>query len=466
MSLTYDILSSWKNRKGSVNSMEDILGWVKEKNESLKVEIVKVPFSYDGFWHYDESDGFIRNGNNSFFQIAGYQEMEGDTVVCEQPILLQKEVGYLGILCKKINGELNFLMQAKVEPGNVNVIQISPTIQATKSNFTRKHGGNAPAYLEYFSNSGNYTIVLDQLQSEQASRFLGKRNRNIMICLDEDTDVEVLPSHKWMTLGQIKECMKIKNLVNMDTRTVLSCIPFSKTLLDEGEFEAAESLFKDKAFCNSMFKNVDYDNLHLIYNKINDHKMYRDESSRLVPLRALKSWELTENEIVCKYPYDFKAVYCRIEIEGREVRFWEQPLFEANGIAVFGIFTTVEDGIRKFLVRIKHEIGSFDGVELGPVVQMEPSNPRNNCNELESMFFNYLNEGKNVIFDNILSEEGGRFYHEENRNVIIELASKEEAGDLPEDYYWVDFATLNYMIQFNNCINIQLRNLLSVLDMF
>lgn len=47
-------------------------------------------------------------------------------------------------------------MQAKIEPGNVNRIQISPTIQATKSNFMQTHGGKAPAYLEYFSDEQNY----------------------------------------------------------------------------------------------------------------------------------------------------------------------------------------------------------------------------------------------------------------------------------------------------------------------
>ncbi len=41
---------------------------------------------------------------------------------------------------------------------------------------------------------------------------------------------------------------------------------------------------------------------------------------------------------------------------------------------------------------------------------------------------------------------------------------KEETGVLPEGYFWVDYATLNRMVQINNCLNIQLRNLLSLLD--
>ncbi|UTY40839.1 NDP-hexose 2,3-dehydratase family protein [Allocoprobacillus halotolerans] len=63
--------------------------------------------------------------------------------------------------------------------------------------------------------------------------------------------------------------------------------------------------------------------------------------------------------------------------------------------------------------------------------------------------------------DVLLSEEGGRFYHEQNRNIIIDI---EEDFKIPKNYFWVDYATLNQMIQFNNVCNIQLRNLISLLE--
>ena len=66
------------------------------------------------------------------------------------------------------------------------------------------------------------------------------------------------------------------------------------------------------------------------------------------------------------------------------------------------------------------------------------------------------------MVDVVLSEEGGRFYHEQNNNVILEI-NPEELTTLPEDYIWVEYATLNYLVQVNNCLNIQLRNLLSLI---
>ena len=137
----------------------------------------------------------------------------GDGTIIRQPVIVQPEIGFLGIICCKFDGVMHFLMQAKIEPGNINKIQISPTIQATKSNFTQKHGGAKPPYLEYFENAAKYEIVVDQIQSEQSSRFYKKRNRNIIIRVDEE--VPVLPSHRWMTLAQIKQLMRVDNLVNI-----------------------------------------------------------------------------------------------------------------------------------------------------------------------------------------------------------------------------------------------------------
>ena len=45
---------------------------------------------------------------------------------------------------------LHCLMQAKMEPGNVNPLQLSPTVQATRSNYTQVHRGTGTRYLEYF----------------------------------------------------------------------------------------------------------------------------------------------------------------------------------------------------------------------------------------------------------------------------------------------------------------------------
>ncbi|MBQ1489907.1 MAG: NDP-hexose 2,3-dehydratase family protein [Eubacterium sp.] len=464
MSILFDILRSWNATESPLNSTDEIRAWIEERKAQTTVVIEKTAFPKGGFWYLDEETGYIRNQNGSFFQLAGYRKRVGDRITVEQPVILQQEIGYLGILCKKFDGLLHFLMQAKIEPGNINAVQLSPTIQATKSNFTRKHGGAAPAYLDWFREEGRGRILVDQVQSEQSSRFYQKRNRNMLLLLDESAEVEVLPTHVWMTLGQIKQLMHEDNAVNMDTRTVLSGISMDPALLSEEELAACEDFFSDKALYASLFKTPGDDRLHDLFHQINDHKMFDETTAELVPLTSLESWEITDREIVCKHPYDFRICYCDIEIEGREVRRWSQPLVEADGKLLLGLFTRVKDGCREFLVKVRPEIGCFDTAELGPSIQLEPSNPVSERDSVETFFLNRLEEGQGVLRDVVLSEEGGRFYHEENRNVILEIAP-EELAEPPEGYTWTDYRTLNRMVQFSNVLNIQLRNLLAILDM-
>lgn len=461
-------IESWADNQGNVNKTEDLHKWIKDLNESTRVIIKEKTITEDTFWFYDDYSGEVLNRKRSFFSIKGVRLFEDNEFIKEQPIIIQPEIGYLGIICKVIDGKLNLLMQGKIEPGNVNCVQISPTIQATKSNFTRAHGGKTPAYLEYFENSNRYHVVYDQIQSEQSSRFLKKRNRNMIMIIDED--IPVLPNFKWMTLGQLKELMKIDNLVNMDTRTVISGIPFIFNEIDNSE----KDLFSDKCLYKSLFesKNIQTD-LSNIYQQMNNYKMFKETSVVTVPLNQLVDWNVDEYGITCKQHSDFMVRYYDIEIDGREVKHWFQPLFKAVGYATFALITKVVDGTRKFLVKIKPEIGCFDKIELAPSIQWEPSHNPKNDNYVDKLFRSIvINAGKNginnkcrILFDVFLSEEGGRFYHEQNRNMIVEINEDfyEEIKEL-DNYIWCDLAALNFLTQVNNCLNIQLRNLISLVS--
>lgn len=462
MNLLIKLIESWKNREGNMETNQELLDWISELNNTIKVEIKKTALKLEDSWIYDKKEGIIRNKNGGFFTISGIIAENRKGILVSQPIIIQDEIGYLGIICKEIDGILNFLMQAKIEPGNVNKIQISPTIQATKSNFTQKHGGKQPAYLEYFIEAYKYNIIVDQIQSEQSSRFYKKRNRNIIIDIGK-TEIDVLPTHKWMTLGQIKELMKIDNLVNMDTRTVISCIPYSMLYSVEGQIGTIENCFNNKPLYRSIFEEKSRNLLPEIYQYINNYKMFNEQKVRLCPLSELENWDITDEGVTCRDEYPFKVIFCDIMIEGREVKHWMQPLCEALGQAFFGLFCCEDEGILKFLISVKAEIGCFDEIELAPTVQQETGNMNAPKNHITELFFFKYNKREKIMYDVMLSEEGGRFYHEQNRNVIIQI-EKEETGVLPEGYFWVDFRTLNGLVQVNNCLNIQLRNLLSLLE--
>ena len=440
----------------SLHSTEELLKWLSEREKKTFVSLNLITLEDCKPWFYDNEQGMIRNLNNSFFQIQGIKQFVDNELVNEQPIIIQNEIGFLGIICRKINGVWHYLMQAKIEPGNINIVQLSPTIQATKSNFTCKHGGREPRYLSYFKSMKSSNIIVDQIQSEQSSRFYKKRNRNVIVSTEEE--IEETDFHKWMTLRQIKELMRIPNLVNMDTRTVLSCIPYVFHDMNENIPNITKKYIKKSA------TTINIKTINKIYNYINNLKMFDNSRTELVSIKELTSWNFKNDIICCKQKAPFNVVFCNIEIEGREVTKWNQPLFRAEGKAVFGLICKQEKEGLEFLVKITPEVGCFDNCEIGPSIQIEAGNETLKKDIVSDFFFNQLRKKKNVMVDVILSEEGGRFYHEENRNVIL-FVDNNELVDLPENYIWSDYGTLNVLTQINNCLNIQLRNLLSLLEL-
>lgn len=457
------LFRSWKDVAGSVNSTAYILEWIENLKNSTKVCVKECSINDSIFWFYDDYNGEILNRKRGFFSVSGMRMFCDDRFIKEQPIIIQPEIGYLGIICKEINGTLNFLMQAKIEPGNINSIQISPTIQATKSNFTRVHGGKLPHYFSYFENADRYHIIYDSVQPEQSTRFYRKQNRNIIIEIEEEIEVET--NYCWMTLGQIKSLLKIDNLVNMDTRTVFSGLPFSvicNIMQGSQEEQTIRELMGDDALYHSMFSSDDMQAYAEVKYFLNNFRMFHDVKTKKIPLNELVDWEVDDRGVTCRKTADFMVRFYDIEIEGREVYSWNQPLFKARGQAVFGLIYCERNGKRWFLISARTEIGTIDKIELAPTVQREFSDTETD-NEVERCFFRKLKTEKQIV-DVMLSEEGGRFYHEENRNVIMRV-EEDEIAVLPEGYFWLDYSTLALMMQTGNSLNIQLRNLLFLIDM-
>lgn len=460
------LLDSWSRSDTGFHSNPELTAWYLQRKEEIFVDIQETELSKSSFWFYDPEQDRITNHKNAFFCIAGLKGAFEGNQNFQQPILIQDEIGFLGLIGKVINGVLHFMIQAKIEPGNLNNVQLSPTIQATKSNFLQLHGGRTPEYLDYFKNARKNSILVDQIQSEQSSRFLGKRNRNMIIILGPDEHLGEEPNFRWFTLGQIKRFMREDNIVNMDTRTVLSCIPYP--LLYDNYNKDLTSYFASPDLAHSLFPQR-FSNLAIpiAYNTINDIKMFDRSSLKLCGLSELDQWTWQDHKFTCLHPYNFDVVMYRIVIDGREVREWDQPLFRASGRALFALaFRYHRDRGTEFLVRTKVECGCFDIVEYGPTLQLEHNQRQGQHNGWDQLLLKKIEDKQDLHYSVCLSEEGGRFYHEENENYIVQV-NEEECLNMPgpgEGYFWMTLYELLTLNLVNNVLNIQLRNLLSLLE--
>lgn len=459
---------------GYFQTTDQILGWMKSQNEEVVSNIMQIPISELRGWSY--RDDRIRHNSGKFFSIDGIHIRTNyrNTPEWDQPIINQPEIGFLGFIVKKFNGVLHFLLQAKIEPGNLNIVQLSPTLQATRSNYTRVHGGKAPTYLEYFNGEKDVLILVDQLQSEQGARFLHKRNRNIIVEVGEDEELEVKEGYIWASLGQIKELLRYPNVVNMDSRTVISCINFgsysehSLRLLDAVKRMNGIHSSKPDSFLYSVLSGDNHLNeLQDIIQWITSLKFKYELDVTPVGISEMKNWIYDGDTIHHESGKYFDVMGCRVEIGNREVVSWDQPMVRSAQEGLMGFIVKKINGIYHFLVQAKLESGNFDIVEMAPTVQCLTGNYRKGKNEYTIPYLEQiLNAPKDKIwYSSYQSEEGGRFFQEQNLNIIVEVG-EEFPIEVEENYCWL---TLNQMLSFvtyNNYLNIAARSLLSAISFY
>jgi dTDP-4-dehydro-6-deoxy-alpha-D-glucopyranose 2,3-dehydratase len=463
-----EFLKSALCKDGHYIKTTDVIEWIKKQNQAVKVRIKKIPFKNLKLWSFDDVNGNLKHDSGRFFSIDGIRIKTnwGKVTQWDQPIINQPEIGYLGFIAKEINGVLHFLVQAKIEPGNINYVQLSPTIQATRSNYEQAHKGQKPLYLEHFQNARSSQILLDQLQSEQGARFLRKRNRNIIIKVDEE--VPICDNFTWLTLAQLKELMNYDNLVNMDSRTVISGIPFgdfSSEIVDVFSFIGNHSKLQRQFIHSALTTENELHSIGEIIAFLTQIKSVTDLDVRTIPLQNLGNWIISEKSISHEENKYFKIIAVDVKIDSREVINWSQPMVEPAQKGLCAFVCKEINGVLHFAVQAKLESGNYDIVEFAPTVQTLTDDYRKTEKNLLP-FLDYVldvSEDK-IYFDTLQSEEGGRFYKEQNRNMII-IAGEELNIELPPNYIWMTLHQMHLFLIFNNYLNIQARSLIAAISL-
>lgn len=471
INVEFEFFKSALTSTGHEGELDDVLKWIARQNQAVSVSVETMPIADLAHWEINQSTGSLCHDSGHFFSIDGIRVRtnSGSIPVWDQPIINQPEIGYLGIISKKIDGALHFLLQAKVEPGNISCVQLSPTLQATRSNYSQVHGGVKPLYLEYFQKVESSNILLDQLQSEQGARFLIKRNRNMIIYVADD--VQKHENFIWLTLYQIKKLMQYDNLINMDTRTIVSGIQYGNANQQSAEMiqflisHNAGSINKNSIASSVLGLDGSTNNLTNIFHFLTKIKSKFDLSVEKIPLNQVKDWHISKNEIFRDDGKYFKIIGVNVAIGNREVITWQQPMVKPSQIGICGFVGKLINGTLHFIVQGKVECGNRDIIEFAPTVQCLIGNYRDpDSNPVP--FLDYLLNAseESIIHDSLQSEEGGRFYHEQNHNRIV-LADASFSENLPDNYIWMTLSQLNFFNRFNNYVNIQARSLLASIEL-
>ncbi len=439
-----------------------VLNWISKKNKSSNHIIEKINLKTTQNWIINFDNNRICHETGGFFSIEGIRIniLKEKLYKWDQPIINQKEIGILGFLIKEFNNQIYLLMQTKIEPGNINGVQLSPTLQATKSNYNALHKGKIPDYLEHFINLENADILSDTLQSEQGSFFFKKRNRNLILRLNKN--ISLKDGYEWISLEVFKRLLMIDNIINMDSRSVLSQLNFlqiSGELKFNNKFNCDEDLIYTSLFGIGKPKYSLEDIIDFIKFFRNKYKI----SISKISLNKMSGWQFTNKEIKRNDNKFFKVIGISANIPNREKEYWQQPMLQTYSTGICTLIGKVINNIFHLIVQAKLECGNIEIVELGPTIQLlDGLNLNKKKDEIFCLNYQENSNQKKIIFSNYQSDEGGRFYKVINKYTLI-LADKSFNEKLPEGFIWITLNQLYALNKLDGNVNIYLRTFLSMI---
>jgi oxidase EvaA len=206
-----------------------LLDWLEQRRKEIPFSAELIALHDVAGWQ-QTGNGNIVHKTGQFFSIEGVRVRSAPGVReiagWDQPILTQTEGGVLALLCRETPGNgIEFLLQAKADPGNIGYLQFCPTIQSTWENIRGLKGARPAAFAELLDASPNVRLIYRSKHNEEGSRFWQKTNEN-MILFVEDAGLLSIDDlvYRWASLSQIKQMILSDNVVGPYVRTIISAL--------------------------------------------------------------------------------------------------------------------------------------------------------------------------------------------------------------------------------------------------
>jgi dTDP-4-dehydro-6-deoxy-alpha-D-glucopyranose 2,3-dehydratase len=209
---------------GSVHRTSEILSWITARQAEHELRTELMPLREVRDWTRSEMS--ISHGLGVFFSViavdvqANSREVSGWT----QPMIEPHGVGINAMLVRRFDGVLHALVNARVEPGFLNVVELAPTVQCTPENYA--HLPPAQNQVEHRREAGRRSeqVLFDVELAEEGGRFYHPACRYLIVEVFDEIPIEVRPEFRWMTLHQLSGLLQHSHYLNVQARTLVTCL--------------------------------------------------------------------------------------------------------------------------------------------------------------------------------------------------------------------------------------------------
>lgn len=446
----------------------DLSAWLAWRTARCDMKVHEISWQSSEQWSLDQ--GRFRHRTGGFFSVTGVAlYRQGRHVpALDQPLIDQPEIGILGFVVADAEDGKHILIQGKPEPGNVHLVQAAPTVQATESNYKRRHLGKATPLLAHFLEDSGAHRLSDSLQSEQGTRFLGKYNRNVLLEVagtDVHADDDTL---RWFPLQTVLDQLGQDFLVNTDARSVLATSPWAYLATNGSPFsrwarQAPDTLGAMLWHSYSAPEENAALTREAIMSRLAASRARWAFETRPIALPELSGWDINEMGICSANNHAFSIRHYAVTTSEREVTQWDQPLAASRYEGQCVLYAQIRNGVLHFLFCASAEIGFREGVQFGPSLQDlgDEACIYDALDEQAARLRQHLGRAQ-VLATCLHSDEGGRFFRCVSRYSICLLDPGERIEEGP-DLAWMTAAQIESLLRYPGVFSNEARSVISML---
>ena len=145
---------------------------------------------------------------------------------------------------------------------------------------------------------------------------------------------------------------------------------------------------------------------------------------------------------------------------------WDQPMMTQVGYdgGILGIIRKRIGGVPHYLIEAKAEPGNYEKIQMSPTLQATFSNLKQAHKGRMPTFAEYFlspsDHAGTVLYDQWMSEDGGRLHLKRNKGMLIEL-SEDHAIEAPDNFFWMSMWQIKACLQENAWVNPHIRGIIS-----
>lgn len=158
----------------------------------------------------------LTNSQSDYFNVGLYK---GDSTPAVY-LIEQRQTALVFLLIASIRGRQAILLNFRFEPGLINGVNLTATIQSTPNNFLRSHGGKPTPFIEFATQPARFgRVIHDSQQYDWGEHYLSKKKQFLIV------EVNAIPETPdgfcWVALEHVPDLLLSDQLITSDLRTIL-----------------------------------------------------------------------------------------------------------------------------------------------------------------------------------------------------------------------------------------------------